>query len=140
MRGRWETWLWVALFCSGALGCEQEGLDNDAGARGTGGDANGAAGATGGAADGVAGLETDGVAGHTTVEVPCSFDAFLDLDGDGWGNTDELVCSDQYPDRWSGLGGDCDDTDPSVQRALFRDADGDGTGTRDELGCFAADD
>jgi hypothetical protein len=68
----------------------------------------------------------------------CDFWGFPDQDGDGYGDKG-WVCEDTYAGQVSGLGGDCDDTDPSVQRNLYLDQDGDGAGTVDGLGCFAAD-
>jgi hypothetical protein len=70
----------------------------------------------------------------------CSSCGFADEDGDGWGN-ENLVCRDTYPGAVSGLGGDCDDTNPNLQQALWVDQDRNGAGRDGGLDCglsFAA--
>lgn len=143
MLGRWATGVGLVLLASVPLGCGQSQLDNDP-RGGTGGMPAAGKGGDGGVMGGGGGLGGSGGtgdsagSGSSTIAI-CSFFGFADDDGDGWGQTESWVCADDYPGNVSGLGGDCDDTDPSIQRGFYRDADGDGTGTVDEFGCFAAD-
>jgi hypothetical protein len=144
MRGRRVTCGFGCLLAVALGGCGESRPGADAsehaegGTAGTGAESGGVgAGGSGQAGAPVAGSGGNaGGAGECTSE--CSFCGFADEDGDGWGN-ERRVCQDTYPGAVSGLGGDCDDTDPNLQRGLWVDEDHDGSGIQGAIGCFGAE-
>jgi hypothetical protein len=146
MLGRRVTCALICLLGSALLACaesragaDEEPTPAEGGAAGAGTGGNGQAGTgTGGSGQAGAGTGGSGQAGAGTECVNgCSWCGFADEDGDGWGN-ENLVCADTYPGIVSGLGGDCDDTNPELQQALWVDQDHDGAGIQGKFGCFEA--
>ncbi len=150
MRGR-RVLCGFSCLLAGALGaCGESRPGAGAGTEAEGGTAGtGMATAGVGAGEsGQAGAPSAGNAGAAGLGDPvpgaectsdCSFCGFADEDGDGWGN-ENRVCQDTYTGTVSGLGGDCDDTNPDLQRGLWVDEDHDGAGIQGKLGCFASGD
>jgi hypothetical protein len=149
MRGRRVTCGFGCLLAAALGACGESRPGADAGAEAEGGTAGTGVspGGTGAGGSGQAGALVSGNAGAAGLdEAPtfaectseCSFCGFADEDGDGWGN-ENRVCQDTYPGAVSGLGGDCNDTDPNLQRGLWVDEDHDGFGIQGATGCFGAE-
>jgi hypothetical protein len=149
MRGRRVTCGFSCLLGAAVIACGEshagsrsDASENDGGTGGSGGTTTVTAGM--GAGGGAAGDGMTGVSGAPGAFVAgacvngCGLCGYVDEDADGWGGGN-LICIDEYPGAVSTLGGDCDDTNPDLQRGLWVDQDHDGAGIQGEFGCFGAD-
>ncbi len=67
--------------------------------------------------------DCDGRADEGATDIILSFE---DLDGDGYGNSDEPKVECAVPEGYSTIGGDCDDADPAIYPWASEDVCGDG--------------